>query len=70
MKPVILPNFPKKKNMKKELTAINLKKSTLFVFKSKKGKSGYYTDTIKTYTDPTNTSATSHTSGIAGYGAH
>ena len=56
--------------MKKELTAINLKKSTLFVFKSKKGKSGYYTDMTKTYTDPTNTSATSHTSGIAGYGAH
>lgn len=64
MKPVILPNFPKKKNMKKELTTINLKKSTLFVFKSKKGKSGNYADTFKTYTDPTNTSATSHTSGV------
>ncbi|WP_157263019.1 hypothetical protein [Pedobacter steynii] len=53
--------------MKKE-TAINLKKSTLFVFKSKKGKTAFFTDILKTYTDPTNTSATSHTSGFAGHG--
>lgn len=51
--------------MKKEPTAINLKKSTLFVFKSKKSKSGNYADAFKTYSDPTNTSATSHTSGVS-----
>ncbi|SHE70980.1 hypothetical protein [Pedobacter caeni] len=43
--------------MKKELTAINLKKNTLFVFKSKKGRA----TSFKTYTDPTNTTATGHT---------
>lgn len=54
----IRANFPKKnQNMKKELTAINLKKNTLFVFKSKKGK----TTSFKTYTDPTNSTATSQT---------
>ncbi|WP_316821815.1 hypothetical protein [Pedobacter gandavensis] len=45
--------------MKKEIISFDLKKSTLFVFKSKKGKTN-----IPTVTDPTNGTATSHTCSI------
>lgn len=46
--------------MKKEIISFDLKKSTLFVFKSKKGKSMLG----PTVTDPTNGTATSHTSSV------
>lgn len=46
--------------MEKSATVIKLKKSTLFVFKSKKGRDKNNT------TDPTNTTGTSLTTGIIG----
>lgn len=46
--------------MKKVATSIELKKSTLFIFKSKKSKFG---NTLTT-TDPTNTSGTTVSTGI------
>lgn len=48
--------------MKKQIISFDLKKSTLFVFKSKKSRSGF-TPTV-TATDPTNGTATSHTSSV------
>lgn len=43
--------------MKKDIVSFDLKKSTLFVFKSKKAKSRLF----PTLTDPTNGTAVSHT---------
>lgn len=53
--------------MKKEIISFDLKKSTVFVFKSKKGKSAFNATT--TTTDPTNGTATSHTSSVVIFAA-
>ncbi|WP_316838796.1 hypothetical protein [Pedobacter gandavensis] len=52
--------------MKKQIISFDLKKSTLFVFKSKTNKSGLMPTTV---TDPTNGTATSHTSSVVIYAA-
>lgn len=46
--------------MKKEIISFELKKSTLFVFKSRKNKSRLF----QTLTDPTNGTAITHTCSI------